>query len=73
MHNRPIIIIGKSGSGKTTVTNSESEINYKTRLVQERIEFDNIESECDLVINCDTISIETVAELIHNYCFDNLY
>ena len=53
--------------------NSESEINYKTRLVQERIEFDNIEPECDLVINCDTISIETVAELIHNYCFDNLY
>lgn len=53
--------------------NSESEIDYKTRLAQERIDFDHIEPECDFVINCDNISIETVAELIHNYCFDYLY
>lgn len=53
--------------------NSESEVNYKTRLAQECIDFDHIEPECDFVINCDNLSIETVAELIHDYSFDNLY
>lgn len=53
--------------------NSESEINYTSRLAQENIDFNKIEYECDLVINCDNLSVETVAELIHNYCFDSLF
>lgn len=53
--------------------NSESEINYESRLAQERLDFDGIEPECDFVINCNNLSIETIANLIHNYCFNNLY
>lgn len=53
--------------------NSESETNYKSRLNREHIDFDGIEPECDFVINGDNLSVETIAELIQNYCFDNLY
>lgn len=53
--------------------NSESEIDYESRLAQERLDFDGVEPECDFVINCNNLSIETIANLIHDYCFDNLY